>query len=245
MIDMKRMAVLAVVLAAAVLGVAGCTGKSTTIDSHWICQEPMPEGGVGRLILDARRDGDKLAYGFGYVLFPLDRGPGNPDYKVLMEPNVGQWYSGESRPHGIPLVFYLKPGKYGIDIFGTGACYRGRDIVVTEGDETVYRARMDPGGSLEGVILGPASGSPLPGVIVWRPLDRGYGADSKDWDAKNSYEGSRVCKTSEEGYFYIPDLPPGEHVIVIYHPDLGWMEKKVTIIDGKKMQLDPIRFEKN
>ncbi|KAF0241403.1 MAG: hypothetical protein FD180_4447 [Planctomycetota bacterium] len=238
-----RWTVVAIVILASAFCAAGCNGPGS-IDSRWICQEPMLPGS-GRLILDARRDGDKLAYGFGYVLFPMDCGPSSPDYKVLMEPHVGRWYAGQPRPEGIPLVFYLKPGRYGIDVFGTGACFRGRDIVVKGGEEVIYRANMEPGGSIEGVILGPATGNPLPGVIVWRPLDRGYGTDSKEWDPKNSYEASRICKTSDEGYFYIPDLPPGEHLIVIYAPDIGWMEKKVTIVDGKKLQLNPIRFARN
>lgn len=234
-------------VAASMIGAAGCTGgRSGHIDKDWVVQEPMPDG-LGRLILDARRDGDKYAYGYGYVIFPMDLNPSDAGYKVIMEPNVGTWdrRTGEQRPRGIPPVFYLKPGRYAVDIFGVGACFRGRDLVVKSGEELVYRASMDPGGSIEGVVLGPASGEPIPGVIVWRPLDRGYGQDSKDWDPKNSYEASRICKTTEKGYYYIPDLPPGEHTIVYYAPDFGWMEKKVTVVDGRKLQLNPIRLTKN
>lgn len=245
MSGMLRRAMVACVAAGAGIAAAGCNGGgSDHIDDRWVVREPMPKD-MGRLVLDARRDGDKFAYGYGYVLIPLDLSPSDPDYKVLMEPNAGTWdrRSGEDRPRGIPPVFYLRPGRYGVDIFGVGACFRGRDIVVRAGEETVYRASMDPGGSIEGVVLGPATGTPVPGIIVWRPLDRGYGQDAKDWDPKTSYEASRICRTTEEGYYYIPDLPPGENVIIYYAPDVGWMEKKVNVVDGRKLQLNPVRLE--
>ncbi|MCE9580946.1 MAG: hypothetical protein K8T20_00365, partial [Planctomycetes bacterium] len=211
---MRWMAVVAIVTGAA-FGTCGC--NSGAIDSSWKVKEPMPSG-LGRLVLDARRDRDRKAFNYGYVLYPIGIGASDPGFSVLTEPNVTKDYDPTTGlpPKGIPPIFYLKPGHYGIDIFGMGACFRGTDIVIREGEENVYRASMDPGGSVGGIVLGPATGTPLPGVIVWRPLDRGYGTDGKDWDPKHSYEGSRICKTTADGRYFIPDLPPGENTIVYY-----------------------------
>ena len=223
-----RQAALGILGGALLLGLAGCPGRPTDPDSS---------DTFGILEVDARRDGDKKAFHYSFVIYPIDRTNTDPEFVVTSEPTV-EWDQ-------VPLRYSLPPGRYGLDIFAYGACYRGKDIVVETGRTTQYRCQLEPGGAIEGIVVGPSSGKPLPGVLVFRPLDRGYGLDSDNWDPKKSTEASQVCRTTEEGYYRLENLPPGEHTIVYYMPELGWSEKKVEVLDGKKLVLNPVTVGKH
>jgi hypothetical protein len=220
---MRRLGLAGVALALA----AGCTDSEK--------QPPEIPKGLGQLVLDVRRDGGKFAFGYSYVLRPVAGGG-----EVQDGPYVNPYVKKEQ----VPPAFQLAPGRYAIDVFGIGACARAEDIEVVEGKQTVYKLNMDPGGSVEGIVLGPASGEPLAGVLVWRPLDRGYGQAVHDWKPKDSVENARSVKTNDNGFFVLPNLPPGEHVIIIYNAEIGWLEKKVTVVDGKRLQLKPLTLER-
>jgi hypothetical protein len=206
---------------------AGCSGPEK--------KPPEIPKGLGQLVLDVRRDGGKFAFGYSYVLRPAAGGGAGQD-----GPYVNPYVQREQ----VPPAFQLSPGRYAVDVFGVGACARAEDIEVVEGKQTLYKLNMEPGGSVEGIVLGPASGEPLAGVQVWRPLDRGYGQSTNDWKPMESVENARAVKTNDNGFFVLPNLPPGEHVIVFFNPEIGWLEKKVTVVDGKRLQLKPITLER-
>ncbi|NUN48933.1 MAG: carboxypeptidase regulatory-like domain-containing protein [Candidatus Brocadiae bacterium] len=214
---------------------AGCTASSPS------------NGGTSRtasgtLRVDVRRDGNKRAIKYSYVVYSIGRDPGDVNFRVVAEPSAAM------PPEGIPpeqwgpineQTWDLPPGRYGVDIFATEASFRSRDLIVREGETTVFRADLTPGGSIAGLVVGP-SGDPMPGVLVFRPLDRGYGQSNENWNPKQSTEASRVVRTGSSGKYYLPFLPPGEHLIIYYNEVLGWTEKTVTVVDGKRLELRPV-----
>lgn len=220
---------------------AGCKGNGQKTSKD------IPKG-FGRLEVDVRRDGGKHAIRYTYVVYPIDRGSEDPGFTIVLEPlkDFPNPYDPND-PANLTanvVVANLPPGTYAIDVFGVGACGRLRDLVVKEDEMTTARLDLEPGGAISGTVIGEASGEPLPGVLVFRPLDRGYGSDPKEWDPKTATEGSRVCRTGENGDYYIPNLPPGEHLVVYYMPELGWTERKVKVLDGKKLVLNPVAVGK-
>ncbi|MBI2923964.1 MAG: hypothetical protein HYY18_23130 [Planctomycetes bacterium] len=216
---------------------AGCSGNGAK------GSKDIPKG-FGRLEVDVRRDGGKHAIRFSYVIYPTDRTSEDPKFTIVLEPlkdfpNPYDANDPANRTANV-IVANLPPGTYGLDVFGVGACGRVRDLVVKEGDMTAARLNLEPGGAVSGTVLGEASGEPLPGVLVFRPLDRGYGSDPKEWDPKTATEGSRVSRTGDTGSYYIPNLPAGEHLLVFYMPELGWTERTVKVLEGKKLVLNPV-----
>lgn len=241
-VTMRGVAV-ALVAATAALSMAGCKSNPNSGPTN------IPAG-LGCLVLDIRRDGGKYSFNYGYVVYRVDVPSSDPEYVVMTEPNIGSPILNPvtkryDPPEKWPPTMFLKPGRYAVETFGIGACSHSKDVEVKEGETINFRTDMEPGGSVKGMVLGASSGNPLPGVLVWRPLDRGYGTDSKNWEPQTSYTGvaSRVVKTDDHGRFYIPNLPPGKNLLVMYFPEFGWTERTVEIVDGKCLELNPMRFE--
>ncbi len=143
--------------------------------------------------------------------------------------------TGDFPPPSEPVVLDQNGCMYVPHVIGIQT---GQTLTVRNSDETLHNIHAMPKNNKEFNI-----GQPIKGLETEKVFDNvevmvPFKCDVHRW--MNSYAGvldhPYFAVTAADGSFSIPDVPPGDYVVAVWHERLGTQEMNVTV--GEKETVD-------
>ena len=143
--------------------------------------------------------------------------------------------TGDFPPPSEPVVLDQNGCMYVPHVIGIQT---GQTLTVRNSDETLHNIHAMPKNNKEFNI-----GQPIQGLETQKVFDNvevmvPFKCDVHKW--MNSYAGvldhPYFAVTATDGSFSIPDVPPGDYVVAVWHERLGTQEMNVTV--GEKETVD-------
>jgi hypothetical protein len=118
---------------------------------------------------------------------------------------------------------------------------------LTSGDEEGVidlELRLTPGGRVRGLVVDPATGSPLPGATVASMRDAAAGAIPFDLESFPVWLPASA-ETGGDGSFELPHLSAGDHRLRVSAPGFAprWLEP-IGVTEGGEIELAPVELSR-
>ena len=180
----------------------------------------------GRLLLE---DGEPAQKGLAAIQFFTNPwGWTKPIIKRIDDPN-GAFYIGG-----------IRPGNYRVWGYREGYVVSPQQIVKPRKSERVdVEIRIVPGGEIRGVVRDKRTDEPIPGVVIYAPLQHVPGSVDM-FRRKPAEQGlaRNVATTDGNGAFHLFDLGAGEVIVRFLHSDYRPLDHTYTVTVGTPTEGD-------